>query len=176
MPATPRRRGRPRQAKPTGTWSDSDVLAQRVSTIVGDRDVREDSGVEAYEQLCRLARRLLCRRVTPEERTRLKELLFTKKAKASVITRQLLGWKHGLGLRDVRRMERSLRAPISLDSTALVLKYAEDGQPVCDEHGQPQWWIPDENGKPARRFVAGEESRRPRVKVVRPRVKLLIYR
>jgi hypothetical protein len=154
---------------------DSAVLARRVYTIIGTGDEREDKGGEAYEKLCRLAGRLMGRRLTSKERKRLFTLAFTKKVKASVITRQLTAWRHGVGERDVRRMQRSLHAPVSLPSTVLVLKYDKDGQPVCDEDGRPVWWVPDENGQPAHRHVPGEQPKPRRVQAVRPRVKL-IYR
>ena len=112
QPAKPRRpRGRPRKDVPTGTSIDSDVLARRVQAIVGNRDERLDDGAEILPRLRRLARRLLGRALSQDERDELRELVLGKRAPASVVTRRLVRWRHGLGERDVRRMQHSLNVP-----------------------------------------------------------------
>src|SRR5688572_21430947 len=98
--AKPRRpRGRPRKDVPTGTWIDSDVLARRVKAIVGNRDERLDDGTDILSRLRRLARRLLGRALSQDEREQLRELVLAKRAPASVINRRLVRWRHGLGER-----------------------------------------------------------------------------
>ncbi|MGH9200983.1 MAG: hypothetical protein ACRD2A_07085 [Vicinamibacterales bacterium] len=124
-PAQPsaQRRGRPRTNRPTGIWVDSDHLARRVAAIVGDRDERNGDrrdGADVYDGLCRLARRLLGQPLTPTHRDRLRRLART--AKASVIIRQLVAWRHGLTDRDVRRMTNAL--------------HVKDGD--VDDSGQPK--------------------------------------
>jgi hypothetical protein len=112
MPAPPsksrRSRGRPRLATPKGTWIDSDVLARRVAAIVGKRDERVDAGAEILAALQRFARRLLGRSLSRDERSALRSLALVKRAPASAITRVLVAWRHGLGERDVRRMQHSV--------------------------------------------------------------------
>jgi hypothetical protein len=114
MPAPPaksrRLRGRPRLSEPNGTWIDSDVLARRVTTIVGTRDERFEN-TDALPRLRRLAQRLLGRPLSRDEREELRSLVVGKRAPCSVITRVLVGWRHGLGERDVRRMQHSLNVP-----------------------------------------------------------------
>ena len=110
QPPAKRRRGRPRQSSPTGTWIDSDLLTRRVNSIVADRDEREYDGPETYQRLCRLTRRLTGKPLTPEQRDRLRKL--ARSAKRSVIVRQLLAWRHGVGDRDVRRMAAGLKGKI----------------------------------------------------------------
>ena len=108
-PAKPRRpRGRPRKDVPTGTWIDSDVLARRVKAIVGNRDERLEDGAEILGALQRLARRLLGRPLSRDQRNDLRALVLVKREPASVITRTLVAWRHGLGQRDVRRMQGTL--------------------------------------------------------------------
>jgi hypothetical protein len=162
---------------PTGDWVDSDYLARRVATIVGHGDEREETAAERLPLLRRLATRILRRKLTDKERSLLRTLLISERAPASVITRMLYAWRHGLGERDVRRMLKSLRQPVERDHAALVLEYEaerllldDDGQPVIDDNGRPIRYRPpvcDEHGQP----ILHRQSRR--VVAVRPRVKLI---
>jgi hypothetical protein len=112
VPAKPRRpRGRPRKHVPTGTWIDSDLLARRVASVVGTRDERLEEGAEILPRLLGFVRRLLGRKLSRDEREELRVLVLVKRAPASVITRVLLGWRHGLGERDVRQMMKTLHQP-----------------------------------------------------------------
>jgi hypothetical protein len=87
------------------------VLARRVVAIVGNRDERLDDGSEILGALQRLSRRLLGRPLSRDQRATLRTLALVKRAPASVITRVLVGWRHGLGERDVRRMLAALNEP-----------------------------------------------------------------
>ena len=146
MPSPPvkphRPRGRPRKDVPTGTWVDSDVLARRVKAIVGNRDERLDDGANILGDLQRLARRLLRRPLSPEERAAVRALVLIKREPASVITRTLVAWRHSLGERDVRRMIRSLHVTLDAKDQDVA------GQSI------------DANGRPA------TPKPRPRVKLI----------
>jgi len=175
QPIEPQRgRGRPRKAS-AGTWEDDDLLAE-VSEIVGSRDERAQLGAEVYEGLKVLTRRVLGRPVTSAEDKTLRRLFYgtsdVRPEKAGVIVRQLLVWRHHVSDPDVRRMQRSLRQSVTHLSTVLVLKYDEQGQPVCDDHGRPILWIADEYGQPSHPHLPGEERPVRRITVVRPRVKM----
>jgi hypothetical protein len=84
------------------------VLARRVKAIVGNRDERLEDGAEILGALQRLARRLLGRPLSRDRRNDLRALVLVKREPASVITRTLVAWRHGLGERDVRRMQATL--------------------------------------------------------------------
>lgn len=120
QPSTePKRRGRPRSHVPTGTWEDDDVLLAELREIL--RDGPRDRDADVLDAVCRLAARVLRRRLTRAQQQVVKTLLFggrgpsgkqkDRREKPSVILRQIIGWRHGLGERDVRRMQQSLIAP-----------------------------------------------------------------
>lgn len=126
--------------EPTGVWIDSDVLPRRVAAIVGARDERDVDGAEKLAGLERLSRRLLRRKLTSPEREALHTLLFTKRAPASIITRVLVAWQHGVGERDVRRMLRTLHAAVDSEGNDITGKPVldpETGRPVLDSAGSP---------------------------------------
>jgi hypothetical protein len=87
------------------------VLAKRVASVVGTRDERVDEGAEILPRLFRFVSRLLGRKLSRKEREELRALVLVKRAPASVITRVVVGWRHGLGERDVRRMLAELNRP-----------------------------------------------------------------
>jgi hypothetical protein len=127
------------------------VLERRVAAIVGPRDERlEDS--DALPRLRRLARRLLGRPLTADERRQLRTLLLVKRAAASVIYRVLVAWRHGIGERDVRRMMRTLKVALDEDGNDIT------GQPVIHKKTKEQ--MVDANGQPA------THQPRPRVKLI----------
>ena len=108
---------------PAGTWEDDDLRAD-VDALVGTRrdrkDDADDDGADRLDALCRLAARLLDRpKVTPAQQGTLRTLVFggddrsghrKAAAKASVITRQLLAWRHDLTDPAVRRMQHRVTA------------------------------------------------------------------
>ncbi len=98
----PAKRGRP--VTPTlGRWRDPAVLGRRVSTIVGRRDPETEETITLVgKQLTALARRVLARPLTPNERSRLLKLAVT--AKPSQITRLLQSWRFRLPDRKVRML------------------------------------------------------------------------
>lgn len=88
------------------------MLARRVKAIVGNRDERLDDGAKILADLVRLTRRLLGHPLSRDQRDALRALALVKREPASVITRTLVSWRHGLGERDVRRMQGTLnKAP-----------------------------------------------------------------
>jgi hypothetical protein len=82
-----------------------------VASIVGSRDERLEHGAEILPRLFHVSSRLLGRKLSRGERDALRALVLVKRAPASVITRLLVGWRHGLGERDVRRMQKTLNQP-----------------------------------------------------------------
>jgi hypothetical protein len=145
VPSAKRRpRGRPRKGVPTGTWIDSDVLAGRVTSIVGPRDERLENGAEILPRLVRFVSRLLRRKLSRDERDQLRGLALVKRAPASVITRVVVGWRHGLGERDVRRTTKSLNKSLNKafdaqgnDITGRPVLHEQTGMPMLDADGQP---------------------------------------
>jgi hypothetical protein len=138
-PGKPRPRGRPRKSIPAGTWIDSDVLARRVTSIVGTRDERHEN-VAALQRLRRFAERLLGRSLSRVERHTLRTQAVRKREPASVITRTLTAWRHGIGERDVRRMMHTLHAALDErgnDITGQPVLRPDNGVPVLDENGRP---------------------------------------
>jgi hypothetical protein len=128
----PRRRGRPRAQSrlshvkqnrtPTGDWLDDDALARDVAAIVGSRDERLDEGAEILLRLFDFSRRLLGHKLSQDEREELRALVLRERAPASVITRVLVGWRHGVGERDVRRMMKSLNRPSRRPHVVLIYR------------------------------------------------------
>jgi hypothetical protein len=115
------------------------MLARRVATIVGDKDERVDDGAEILSRLRRLGRRLLGRPLSADEGDVLRSLALIKPKRASVITRVLVAWRHGVGERDVRRIMRTLN--VALDKAGDVVTgqpfLHADGRQLLDEKGQP---------------------------------------
>jgi hypothetical protein len=127
-----RGRGQPPKV-PAGTWEDDDQLAADVQDIIGRRDERAELDAEAYDDLKRLADRVLGRQLTSDEETILRRLCYgtgdaqlakprgargrrpvhndepLRPEKANVIARHLLAWRHNVTDPDVRRMQRSRR-------------------------------------------------------------------
>lgn len=153
------RRGRRRLATPTGTWDDDEVdaLIAEVSRLVEHRDARED---DALNTLCALIARVLATEPTPKQRDRLRALLYgrlknrwdvdesrrTQPSKASAIAREVVAWSRGIGVRDVRWMQDTLRNALDPadrtkskknDLTGQPVLHQRTGQQMLDADGQP---------------------------------------
>jgi hypothetical protein len=117
-----RRRARPRKMVPAGTWDDDSLLAD-VQAVIGTTDERHDDGAEIFEAICRLAAQELRSKLMTARKDVLKSLVFGGRGrsgqhidaqKASVIARTIVGWRHGVGERDVRRMQRAGGTPATM--------------------------------------------------------------
>ena len=101
----PGKRGRP-MTTTLGRWRNPEVLGRRVSTILGRRDPEDVEIVTLVgKQLTALARRVLARPLTANERSRLLKLAVT--AKPSQITRLLQSWRFRLPDRKVRKLVKA---------------------------------------------------------------------
>jgi hypothetical protein len=93
------------------------VLARRVASIVCTRDEQHENAA-ALPRLRRLAERLLGRSLSRKERDILRTRVLISREPASIITRLLVAWRHGVGERDVRRMMRALHAAVDDNGNA----------------------------------------------------------
>lgn len=168
----PERRGRPRSTLPTGEWDDDEVdaLIAEVASVVEPQKERSD---DALATLSALASRVLAKEPTSKQRERLRALLYgrlesrwevdeagrTQPSKASAIARQLVAWRYGLNVRDVRWMQETLRKARhpadrnknkgKRDLTGQAILHRQTGQPMLDANGQP-----------------AKQTPRPRVKMI----------
>lgn len=146
-----------------------DALIAEVSRIVEHRDERND---DALDTLCALTAKALAREPTSKQRDRLRALLYgrlknrwdvdeserTQASKASAIAREVVAWSRGVGVRDVRWMQDTLRKALDPADRNRSKRNDLTGQPVLHEQmGQP---MVDADGQPA------THKPRPRVKLI----------
>lgn len=91
----------------------------------------------------------------------------------SVIVRMLMQWRDGLSYRDLLRFKSGGEPALSMlkqegklvpappAPPALILKYDEHRQPVCDAAGEPILWVADDHGQPGRRWDGAPLEPRP---------------